>query len=195
MQPLFGPNLAPVLPVTATPALRLAEGARPDTGEPAAAQLRAETAERVDPPRAGAAPADARLGARPRPEPPPDPRLPAGPPPAFGQSPLERQRQELREPVALVPEIADPRADGPSGPQAAPRDGRLPDPASDGAAAALDRVFGTLPAPGEKSAPTDGAPPPASGRSGTTPDAPMPDFASGRRALSPETRPSIDVRR
>jgi hypothetical protein len=193
MQPLFGPNLAPVLPVTATPALRLADGARPDTGEPAAARVRAETAERVDPPRAAAGPADPRLdgrrGTAPPPEPPPDPRLPAGPPPAFGQSPLERQRQELREPAALVPEIADPRADGPPGAQAAPRDGRQPDPASDRAAAALDCVFGA------ESAPTDGAPSPAPGLPGTTPEAPAPDFASGRRALSPETRPSIDVLR
>lgn len=74
---------------------RVEQGAQPDVGETAAAWVRAETAERVDPLRV--LPAVVALpGNRPRPETllPPDPQAPVGPPPAFQATPLDRARKE-----------------------------------------------------------------------------------------------------
>ena len=110
---------------------RAEQGAQPFTGETAAAALRPETTERVDPPRT--LPATARLPEERRRETlyPPDPDPPTGPPPAFDATPLDRAREKAFAAVSLIAEReAQASAAPPATASAAEETGR-PDPTPD----------------------------------------------------------------
>jgi hypothetical protein len=101
---IAGPGAFIPAPFAPAVAARAAQGAQPTAGETAAAALRPETAERVDPPRT--LPAVFRLPEDRRRETlnPPDPDAPAGPPPAFDATPLDRAREAAFAAVDLLAE-------------------------------------------------------------------------------------------
>ena len=103
-----GPGTAPPPPLPPGISTRADQGAQPWTGETSAAGTRALTANRVDPPRVLPAviapPGDTRR------RPPPDPDGPAGPPPAFDATPLQRERERLFARVDLIAPPSDARA-------------------------------------------------------------------------------------
>jgi hypothetical protein len=104
LPPITGPgSFSPSPPAPAVSA-RAEQGAQPTTGETAAAALRPETPERVDPPRT--LPATTRLPEERRRETlyPPDPDPPTGPPPAFDATPLDRAREKAFAAVSLIAE-------------------------------------------------------------------------------------------
>jgi hypothetical protein len=101
-----GPGTIPPPPGVSA---RVYQGAQPSTGETSAASTRALNANRVDPPRV--LPAAFALPEDDRRRPPPDPDGPAGPPPAFKATPLERERERLAAGVDLIApptETSDP---------------------------------------------------------------------------------------
>lgn len=113
---IVGPGTFAPAPLAPTAAERSAQGALPAEGETAAAATRPETTDRVDPPRVVPA-------AMPLPEDrrrsetllPPDPDAPAGPPPAFDATLLDRLREAdfaAPQPIASPP-AAEPRAASP----------------------------------------------------------------------------------
>jgi hypothetical protein len=125
---IVGPAAFPASPLAPSAAERAAQGAQPAVGETSAGATRPETANRVDPPRV--IPASLPLPEeRRRADPllPPDPQAPAGPPPAFDATPLERAREAALAPADLV---ARPQA-APPGETGSPEDGRAPDPAAE----------------------------------------------------------------
>jgi hypothetical protein len=90
---IVGPGTFTPSPLAPNAAERTSQGAQATVGETAAAAARPETANRVDPPRVIPAPLPLpterkRDGALL----PPDPEAPAGPPPAFKETPLDRAR-------------------------------------------------------------------------------------------------------
>jgi hypothetical protein len=100
---IVGPGTFTPSPLAPTAAERTSQGAQPTVGETAAAALRPETAARVDPPRV--LPAPLPLPAERRRDgvmPPPDPAAPAGPPPAFEETLLERARAAAFAPADLI---------------------------------------------------------------------------------------------
>ena len=120
---IIGPGTFAPSPFAPSATARTEQGAQPSVGETSAAVIRAETAERVDPPRT--LPAAAALSYPRRPQDtllPPDPDAPAGPPPAFDASPLERARQEAFAPMFREPEPPAPEAE-----TAPPPDDMVPD--------------------------------------------------------------------
>jgi hypothetical protein len=120
---IIGPGTFAPSPLAPSSTARTEQGAQPNVGETAAAAVQAETAERVDPPRV--LPATATLPDAKRPQDtllPPDPDAPAGPPPAFDASPLERARQE-----AFAPGFPEPKPPEPEAETAPPRDDTDPD--------------------------------------------------------------------
>ncbi len=130
-----GPGTVPPPPPPGLSA-RADQGAQPTTGETSASATRPLVANRVDPPRvlpsimAFSQEAKRRL--------PPDPDGPAGPPPAFDATPLERERQRLLARVDLMQ--PPPEAKVPERPAAArPPDTAAEAPAPDPVAALPDR--------------------------------------------------------
>ena len=112
---IVGPGTFTPSPFAPSAAERRDQGAQPDVGETAAAATRPEGANRVAPakviPTSIPLPEDRR---RPDPLVPPDPDAPAGPPPAFDATPLERARE-----AAFAP--ADPIDwPAPAGPERGP---------------------------------------------------------------------------
>ncbi len=101
MLPQIGPGTFLQAPLASTATARTEQGAPPGTGETAAARIRPETAERVDPPRPPLAyfPIPEEPGRGPADIIPPDPEAPSGPPPAFEATPLERERERARAPA------------------------------------------------------------------------------------------------
>jgi hypothetical protein len=134
---IVGPGAFTPAPFAPAVAARAAQGAQPTAGETAAAALRPETAERVDPPRT--LPAIVRLPEDRRRDTlnPPDPEAPAGPPPAFDATPLDRAREAA---FAAVDLLAAP--DGPAEDTAAVGEadasGEAEPPRADASAAAPD---------------------------------------------------------
>jgi hypothetical protein len=108
---IVGPGTFTPSPLAPTAAERTSQGAQPSVGETAAAALRPETANRVDPPRVIPAPlpppAERRRDATFLP---PDPEAPAGPPPAFAETPLERARAAALAPADLFTRPMPPAA-------------------------------------------------------------------------------------
>ena len=101
---IIGPGTFTPSPLAPTVTSRAEQGAPPGAGETAAARIRPDTAERVDPPRAVFKSFPIAEEAR-RDQPdlfPSDPDAPAGPPPAFDPSPLERERERARDPATLT---------------------------------------------------------------------------------------------
>lgn len=83
---------------------RAEQGAQPKTGETAASAARPETVVRVDPPRVLPAPVGIPEDGRKRDTyVPPDPDGPAGPPPSFDATPLQRERERLKSVENLIP--------------------------------------------------------------------------------------------
>jgi hypothetical protein len=119
LPPITGPGIPSPIPLALA---RVEQGAQPGSGETAAAGLRPETRERVDPPRT--LPATARLPEDRRRETlyPPDPDPPTGPPPAFESTPLDRAREAAMRPAALS---ARPEPDDPEREETAPQDDDL----------------------------------------------------------------------
>ena len=104
-----GPGTVPPPPPPPGASARADQGAQPSTGETSAASTRALIANRVDPPRV--LPAVFALPEDDRRRLPPDPDGPAGPPPAFEATPLERERARLAARVDLIvppTETSDP---------------------------------------------------------------------------------------
>jgi hypothetical protein len=104
LPPITGPGAFSPAPQAPAVSVRAEQGAQPTTGETAAAALRPETPERVDPPRT--LPPTARLPEERRRETlcPPDPDPPTGPPPAFDATPLDRAREKALAAVSLIAE-------------------------------------------------------------------------------------------
>jgi hypothetical protein len=131
LPPITGSGTYSPSPPAPAVSLRAEQGAQPTTGETAAAALRSETSERVDPPRT--LPATARLPEERRRETlfPPDPDPPTGPPPAFDATPLDRAREKAFAAVNLIAEReAQASAAPPATASAAGETGR-PDPTPD----------------------------------------------------------------
>jgi hypothetical protein len=132
---ITGPGAFTPAPLAPAAAARVAQGAQPTAGETAAAALRPETVERVDPPRT--LPATARLPEDRRRETlyPPDPDPPTGPPPAFDATPLDRAREAAFATVDLIADApgldATPDAERPGAAPTTAPDLPLPDPALD----------------------------------------------------------------
>jgi hypothetical protein len=117
---IVGPGTFTPSPLASSVAERSAQGAQPAVGETAAAATRPEVANRVDPPRVIPAPLplpEERRRDEPTP-PPPDPEAPAGPPPAFDATPLQRAREAALAPTDLIARPA-PQATEPEPPEAA----------------------------------------------------------------------------
>jgi hypothetical protein len=104
LPPITGPGTFSPAPLAPAVSARAEQGAQPTTGETAAAAVRPETPERVDPPRT--LPATARLPEERRRETlyPPDPDPPTGPPPAFEATPLEQARKNALAAESLIAE-------------------------------------------------------------------------------------------
>jgi hypothetical protein len=117
---IIGPGTFTPAPFAPAVPARTEQGAQPFTGETAAAGVRPDTPERVEPPRT--LPATARLPEDRRREPlyPPDPDPPTGPPPAFDATPLDRAREAAFVVVNLIAEGEERDADtlGPGAPAA-----------------------------------------------------------------------------
>lgn len=86
---------------------RAEQGAQPLVGETSASRARPETANRVDPPRAMPSVISLRDQER---RPPPDPDGPAGPPPTFDATPLQRERERV---MARMDLLSGPREPAP----------------------------------------------------------------------------------
>lgn len=101
---IIGPGTFTPSQLAPTVTSRSEQGAPPGAGETAAARIRPETAVRVDPPRAVLR--SFQIADDPGREMPDlfpsDPEAPAGPPPAFDASPLERERDRARDPATLT---------------------------------------------------------------------------------------------
>jgi hypothetical protein len=117
---IVGPGTFTPSPLAPSAAERALQGAQPAVGETAAAATRPEFANRVDPPKVIPAPlplpqerrrADDLLPA--------DPEAPAGPPPSFEATPLQRAREAALAPADL---IARPMASVPGDPETLPPD-------------------------------------------------------------------------
>jgi hypothetical protein len=113
---IVGPGTFTPSPFAPSTAERTAQGAQPAVGETAAAGARPEIANRVVPPRV-IPPSLPLPDDRRRSEAllPPDPEAPAGPPPAFDATPLDRLRETnlaaaelLEEPPGSAPGAASP---------------------------------------------------------------------------------------
>jgi hypothetical protein len=114
---IIGPGTFPPTPTASTASARAEQGAQPSGGETGAANARPETTNRVDPPRVLPAPIPlpedekwrgpvlARQALMPA-----DPDAPAGPPPAFDATPLERERERLMA-VSELKRPPDPPSD------------------------------------------------------------------------------------
>ncbi len=122
LTPITGPGIPSPTPLALD---RVAQGAQPGSGETAAAGLRPETRERVDPPRT--LPATARLPEDRRRDTlyPPDPDPPTGPPPAFDSTPLDRAREAAMRPPALPARSAADEAPEVERQETAPQDDDL----------------------------------------------------------------------
>lgn len=121
MLPQIGPGTFFQAPLASTVTARAEQGAPPGTGETAAARIRPETAERVDPPRPPLTyfPIPEETRRTPRDIIPPDPEAPSGPPPAFEATPLERERERARAPAgSAVAETPEAPPDGMENPSA-----------------------------------------------------------------------------
>jgi len=119
MLPPIGSGTFTPAPLAPTSTVRAVQGAAPGA-EAGAAQIRPETAVRVDPPRAVLKSFPIPEEARGRADDlmPPDPEAPAGPPPAFDASPLEREREralDTRPPVNSADAPRDPAGREPAG--------------------------------------------------------------------------------
>lgn len=106
------PGTAPPAPLPPGLSTRADRGAQPSTGETSAAATRALTANRIDPPRV--LPAVLALPEDARRRPPPDPDGPAGPPPAFEATPLQRERERLLARVDLRAPPPEPEPGAPA---------------------------------------------------------------------------------
>jgi hypothetical protein len=117
---IIGPGVLPPASLASAVPSRAEQGAQPAIGETAAASLRPETLERVDPPRT--LPATARLPEERRREAlyPPDPDPLTGPPPAFDATPLDRARDAALAAVNLIAASDDPSQGGSTAPDADP---------------------------------------------------------------------------
>jgi hypothetical protein len=122
---IVGPGTFAPSPLAPSVSERTLQGAQPSVGETAAADTRPEVANRVDPPRVIPAPLPlAEERRRDDPALPPDPDAPAGPPPAFDATPLQRAREAALAPADLIarpaPPAAAPEPPEPDPPAAAP---------------------------------------------------------------------------
>lgn len=96
---VVGPGAFPPPIMSSGASARAEQGAQPLVGETAASRARPETPNRVDPPRAMPSLISLRDQER---RPPPDPDGPAGPPPTFDATPLQRERERVMARIDLL---------------------------------------------------------------------------------------------
>jgi hypothetical protein len=96
---VVGPGAFPPPIMSSGASARAEQGAQPLVGETSASRARPETPNRVDPPRAMPSAISLRDQER---RPPPDPDGPAGPPPTFDATPLQRERERMMARIDLL---------------------------------------------------------------------------------------------